>query len=243
MRIVTVLFLLFVGIHGHALYPQINQSGTDQGVTLSNSVQNFRPRQLSVPNVAHLRLVTVDKTELKESVELERKKYLTFSFELALIDDYETKSRIRYNIYEDEIEFIKENSIYYLVREVGRRIYFLDSKFIYKVYRLDGANRYFRVHEEGKYSLLAKQKVRRIEPKVARSGYDRAKPGNYRRIKDEYYLALDNNSVQKLPKNKKEFIEVFGDKSEIIQSFMKQNKLNHRRLDDLKKIIQYYNIL
>lgn len=196
-----------------------------------------------VTNEFAFRLTTVDKSKYKESIELRKKKYLTFSYELALVDEYDTKSRVRYNIYEDQIEFIKDNSIYYLVKEVGRRIYFIESKDLYKVFTLDDEPRFFKVHVDGKHSLLAKQRVRYIEPRKALSGYDRAKPANYRRMKDELYIALDNRNLMKLPRDKKEFLEVFGNKSKLMKGFIKQNKLNYRKVEDLKKIIQYFNIL
>jgi len=196
-----------------------------------------------VANDFAFRLTTVDKSEYKESVELRKKKYLTFSYELAFVDDYDTKSRVRYNIYEDEIEFIKDNSIYYLVKEVGRRIRFVETKELYRVFKLDEEPNFFKVHVEDKHSLLAKQRVRYIEPRKALSGYDRAKPANYRRMKDELYLALENRNLIKLSRDKKEFLEVFGNKSETMNTFMRQNKLNFRKIEDLKKIIQYFNIL
>lgn len=207
------------------------------------NTNNNRSTGSPVTNEFAFRLTTVDKSEYKESVELKKKKYLTFSYELALVDEYDTKSRVRYNIYEDQIEFIKDNSIYYLVKEVGRRIYFIESKELYKVFRLDDEPRFFKVHVEGKNSLLAKQRVRYIEPRKALSGYDRAKPANYRRMKDELYIALENRNPVKLSKDKKEFLEIFGDKSKEMKTFIKHNKLNYRKVEDLKKIIQYFNIL
>ena len=174
---------------------------------------------------------------------LEKKKYLTYSFEKASVDNYDTRAYVRYNIFNDEIEFIKEMNIYYLVKEVGRKVKFTRTGITYKVFELDRENHFFKVHIEDKYSLVAKQKVRYIEPKVAKSGYDRAKPGDYKRIRDEFYITDENNKLKKIVFKKKAFYSIFGTRSESIKEYVKSNKLNFKKLDDLKTIIQHYNSL
>ena len=212
---------------------------TDEGspISVTNRSGNFL-----IP-VTHMRLMDVDKSVLKVNVELEKKKYLNYNYDLASVDDYDTKAYIRYNIFDDEIEFVKEESIYYLVKEVGRKIVFANTKSIYKVYDLKGDLSFFQVHLEGKNSLIAKQRVRYIDAKIAKSGYDRAKPADYKRVKDELYLAKANNQLTKIPNKKKEFYFIFGAQSDTMKSYMKANKLNHKNISDLKKIIQHYNTL
>jgi hypothetical protein len=62
-------------------------------------------------------------------------------------------------------------------------------------------------------------------------------------MKDEYYLALNNKALVKLPKSKKGFMKAFGDKSSKINSYMKENKLGYKKEKDVAKIVSYYNSL
>lgn len=201
-------------------------------------------RALFVIPDAHLRLKTIDKSVLKENVELEKKKYLTYTYELASVDDYDTKAYVRYNIFDDQIEFVKDKSIYYLAKEAGRKVHFINTKSSYKVYEMDGELHFFKVHLEGENSLVAKQRIRYIDAKVAKSGYDRSKPANYKRLKDELYLVIGEDKLVKLSKkNKKEFYKSFGDKATQIKAFMKEQKLGYKNAKDLTKIVQYFNTL
>lgn len=242
-----VIFLIFVLAsaysYGTIQVTPVNTATVNDGISGAIVADPSRIGSSQMTFANHLRLRTVDKSVLKENIDLEKKKYLTYSFEKASVDNYDTRAYVRYNIFNDEIEFIKEMNIYYLVKEVGRKIKFTRTGITYKVFKLDKENHFFKVHLEDKYSLVAKQKVRYIEPKVAKSGYDRAKPGDYRRVRDELYLASEDNKLTKIPHKKKEFYSIFGGQSEAIKKHVKSNKLNYKKLDDLKNVVQYYNSL
>jgi len=202
-----------------------------------------RPGNFLIP-VPHLRLKTVNRAEMtEEDIKLDKKKYLSYNYDLASVDDYDTKAYIRYNIFDDQMEFVKEESIYYLAKEAGRKVKFINTNTIYRVYDFENDQHFFQVLVDGDNSLIKKQRVRYIDAKVANSGYDIAKPANYKRMKDEYYLALDNKTLVKLPKSKKGFMNAFGDKSSKIKSYMKENKLGYKKEKDLAKIVTYYNTL
>jgi hypothetical protein len=193
---------------------------------------------------AHLRLKIVDKSLVKESIEFEKKKYLTYSYEQAYIDDFDKKVHVRYNIFQDQIEFINQENIYYLTKLIGRKVHFTELNLTYKIYHLNRKYHYFNVLVEGKNSLLAKHRIRYYEAKSSESTYDKAKPARYKRLKDELYLAIDDRELIKISGlNKKEFAACFGDQSEAITSFLKENRFSHKKLEDLKKTVHYYNSL
>ena len=112
---------------------------------------------------------------------------------------------------------------------------------MYKVYDFKGELHFLKVHLDGENSLLAKQRVRYIEAKVAKSGYDRARPANYKRLKDELYLILDNKLIKLSKKGKKDFYKLFGSKATVVKEYMKKNKLGYKSIEDLKKVLQYLN--
>tara|TARA_R110002072_G_scaffold95197_16_gene209853 strand:+ start:12280 stop:12975 length:696 start_codon:yes stop_codon:yes gene_type:complete len=207
----------------------------------TTSVTN-RPGNMNIP-IAHLRLKTIDRAAEKESEELVKKKYLTYSYEIATVDSYDTKAYVRYNIFDDEMEFVKDESIYYLAKEEGRKVHFTASGFTYKVYELNGDLHFFKLLQEGKNSLVAKQGIRYIDAKAALSGYDRAKPANYKKLKDELYLALEDKTLVKLSKKKNQFFSAFGSKESVMKAYMKKNRLNYKNRTDLEKAVAYFNTL
>ncbi len=174
---------------------------------------------------------------------LMQKKYLTPAYSPCYIDDFKNLGYLKYNLADDQMEFLKDNETLYLKKELGRTIKFTTLKTTYKVFELNGRLDYFVVQKEGKNSLLIKQVVKFIKPKEPNTSYDEYKPANFMRVKDQYFLALDNKDLVKIPRKKKKFYPIFGDKANQIKSFVKTNKLSYKSLGDLEKIVTYFNTL
>lgn len=171
------------------------------------------------------------------------KQYLTPAYNAALIDDFTTLAYLRYNLYNDQMEFVKNENIYYLKKDKGRRVRFTTFNTVYKVYELYGDLEFFLVQVEGKNSLLVKQEARFIEPRKANSTYAQDKKADFKRRKDVYYLALENGEIVKLSTKKKEFPNAFKGKEKEIKAFMKKNKLSSKKLGDMEKVVTYFNAL
>ena len=178
----------------------------------------------------------------EELKKIQHKKYLSQDYKPAFVDDFDQKAFLRYNIFEDEMEFVKDENIYYVQKAVGRKIRFTDNS-LYRVYALNGKLQFFLVHKDGKNVLLGKHLIKFVEAKKTNSSYGSDKPADFKRRKDELYLAIDNKTLVKLSKKKKEFYNAFGDKAGQIKSYIKKNKLKHQSMKDLKNIIAYYNTL
>lgn len=171
------------------------------------------------------------------------KQYLTKAYNSALIDKFTTTAFLRYNMYNDQMEFVKDEKIYYMKKEEGRKVRFTTLNTTYKVYELYGDLQFMLVKAEGSNgSLLVKQSVRFIKPEKATSQYTKAKEADFKRRKDEYYLSI-GDKVVKIPSKKKSVPGVFGDKSSQIKDYMKKNKIKPGRVEDLKKLVDYFNTL
>ena len=173
---------------------------------------------------------------------IQYKKYLTQDYKPAFVDNFTERAFLRYNIYEDQMEFVKDDNIFYLKKDLGRKVRFIDNT-KYTVLELDGEAHFFLVHVEGKNMLLAKQTVRFVEAREPETGYDIRKPADFKRRKDELYLAVEGKGLISIPRKKKAFYAIFGDKASDIKSYIKKNKLGYKRVSDLKKVITYYNTL
>ena len=173
---------------------------------------------------------------------IQYKKYISKDYKPAYVDDFKERAFLRYNIYEDQMEFVKDDNIYYLKKDIGRKVHFADNT-NYLVFGLEGEPQFFLVHEEGKSMLLAKQIVRYVEAREPNSGYDRGTPADYKRRKDELYLAIEGKNLVKIPRKKKAFFAIFGSNASKIKDYAKKNRLGYKSASDLKKIVAYFNTL
>lgn len=171
---------------------------------------------------------------------IQYKKYAFKDYKACYVDDNKERAFLRYNIFDDQMEFVKDGNIYYLVKDEGRYVRFADNT-NYKVYNLNGEKGFFLVHSDGKNALVAKQGVRFVEAKKAQSGYEADKPADYKRRKDVLYFDLEGKGLVKVPTKKKEFFSVFGSNSTEVKSFMKKNKVGYKKEKDLKKILNFLN--
>jgi hypothetical protein len=179
----------------------------------------------------------------EEKKALLEKQYLTKNYSGALIDDFKTTAYLRYNLYNDQMEFVKNDQIFYMKKEKGRKVRFTTLNQVYKVYELYGDLEFFLVKAEGeKASLLVKQEMRFVEPKKAQSNYAVDKKADFKRNKDQWYIAF-GDKVVKAPSKKKEVPAVFGSQSKAIKDYIKKEKLNPKKEADLAKIVNYYNTL
>ena len=122
----------------------------------------------------------------EEKKKILQKQYLTVAYNPALVDEFTTPAYLRYNLYNDQMEFVKNDNIFYLKKEKGRRVHFTTLNTTYKVFELYGDLEFFLVQVEGKNSLLVKQESRFIEPRKANSTYAQDKKADFKRRKDVY---------------------------------------------------------
>jgi hypothetical protein len=97
----------------------------------------------------------------------------------------------------------------------------------------------FELLNEGKMTLLTRESIE-VRTYNATYGY-----GQYSRlvlINKYYLLKEDGNVVDILPK-KNDFLERMGSKAELVQQFIKDNKISFDRKYDIAKAVKYYNSL
>lgn len=200
--------------------------------TISN--QNSNDNMLFLPTANNL-----DKT-LKDK---KHKMYLSEDFSICYIDNIDKDYYLRFNLYKDEMEFMKNGKIYYLKKNNGKTIYFKNLNKRYQILSLNNKLQYFEIFEiEGQNKLICKQSVKYIKAKPAASSYQKAIEADLKRENDIYYLK-NKEEITKIPTKKKKFYLLFNDKSSDIKTYCKKNKINIKEKDDLIKVIGYYNTL
>ena len=89
--------------------------------------------------------------------------------------------------------------------------------------------------------LLIKKNIRVQDAEPAKL-YQEAKPPKFVATADTYYLKPEGKSAVRI-KNKKDLLTVLADKSDALDSYISSNKLGVKEIEDLAKIVAYYNSL
>jgi hypothetical protein len=152
---------------------------------------------------------------------------------------------LRYNIYNDDMEFMQGDATYALYPEpqivkvaLGDEIYVVEKQ------EAKGKRQYGYLSrlDSGKVTLLSKKIVRftdKQEPKALEAA---GKPAKFTRAADLYYYKIGVDAASKVG-SLKSFIESLPDKQDQMTEFAKKEKLSTRTEEDLLKLVKYYNSL
>jgi len=151
---------------------------------------------------------------------------------------------LRYNCFDGVMEFEKDKESYDLKPESKmKRIQFGGQIFAYKNYEADkGTSKtYFEILFEGKATLCVRYSVKFYEAE-ALQGFSDPKPARFDDFSKTYYISVDNSPAKKFS-NSKKLIEIFSGKQKEVESFISKQKLSVNKVEDLKKIVTFYNSL
>lgn len=170
--------------------------------------------------------------------------YYDANFHLAKVADNYENVIIRYNAYKDEIEFQKDgkiqvlpkDSVFYKIEILKPKtvIVFLDTN--------DSMSGYFFELKNGKNSLYKKIKTDFKDVVPASNSYASEKPATFRTDAPQYYIKTAEGSFIKNPKNGKDIMQTTGNDN-VIESFLKSNKIKFNKEADLIKLLDFLNSL
>lgn len=198
---------------------------------------------ISTPNGPSFEMVFTPRDKVDNSKEFKKiahKMYFIDNYLPCRIDGIDDTVALKYNIYKDEMEFLKNGQVLFLNKEIGRKVLFNTLNKQYEIFRFEGNLKYFISHNLGENRLLSREIVTYSEAKPASSSYQNDKPADFKRKKDVYYWKNSKDIIE-IPSKKKKFYLIFGDKSTKVKKFVKSKKLNIKKIEDLKKIIKYVN--
>ena len=153
---------------------------------------------------------------------------------------------LRYDIFASEMHLKDKDEIYAIIHPEKVKLIEADSlKFIYSGYTKSPGEEtpkegsYFIVNTDGRCKLLVKKNIR-IQDAEPPKLYQDAKPAKFILTDDTYYLKLEDKSAVRI-RNKKELLSVLGDQKEALSSFISSNKLGIKDVEDMVRIVSYYN--
>ncbi len=148
---------------------------------------------------------------------------------------------LRYNAYTDEIEYKHDTETEYVLpkKEDMSPISIQDKTYLLYDY-VDNANEkingYLVEKHRNKYVLLLREHIKYKEGKDAIGSYDVERPPSFQKQKEVYYY-FNNNKVLTMPTSKKELLAAFPNKKNEINAFLKSNKINFSKEEDLKVLL------
>ncbi len=152
---------------------------------------------------------------------------------------------MRYNIYNDYIEFKQNNQIYILDPEPSvRKVSFENKTFVVlkHVYRGKPAHGFLELLDSGKVILLAKKTIQFREWQPAKALESTPTPAKYTKTGDVYYYKIGDGEVLRIESLKK-LIETFPGKQSELTQYAKEEKLGIKDPVDIKKLFKYYSSL
>ncbi len=192
-------------------------------------------------------LINQEKSLLERSIlevsKIEGSPYLNEKFvrgNVTTLDSIQYRNvPLRYNIYNDEIEFLVDEEKYLAISEPASmaQISIKDAVFIYL--KKDLKYGYYQLLEDGKIKLLLRYNVRFRQANYS-NGINQARPPKFNRGVNTHYIQLGYNEPQLLRK-KKDIDRIFGKESSAIKALIKKEHIDIHNENDLHEFVKLLN--
>lgn len=154
---------------------------------------------------------------------------------------YVKLSELKYNLHKNELIFRYQGQSY-LVGEKTKieRLTIGDEEF---KGAFDGRDySFYKILLSGELMLLERSECR-IKKGQPSKGYIAATPDKYQTRKGIYIIKPDNNAVEINPKKGMALLSYIPDKRDVMEAYLKVNKMKMRTLEDLTNAVKYYNTI
>ena len=177
--------------------------------------------------------------------------YLNVAFLPAKINGSKQTKLVRFNVVDNAIEvMIDSTKVLILKKSDSNTIKLLDGsnkEYQSLSYKNDAGSNdksFFElVHSRNNYRLYLKERIKYIESVKNKSPYQEDSSAKFLKVRDVFYITnflSSSPDLIEIPKKKKQFINLFKDRSLGIQKFIKKEKLDHEDMNDLVEIFDYY---
>jgi len=154
-----------------------------------------------------------------------------------------TNIPLRYNVYNDQIEFRNHSGKVYNINNPGsiRALSIGSSRFIYTecVRNKKKQNVFAEVISEGKVSLLKHHRLKIQQAKATQTHQESQAP-RFVKIPSEFLIKKTDGTTQYV-KNEKELLSLLADKRAEIVELIRGERLSVNDEKDLKRIVEFYN--
>lgn len=176
--------------------------------------------------------------------------YLNPNFSFVKVESVEEKSKMRYNVYKDEFEFItaKNDTLILDKLEDFKNLNFIATNTKYKLVNYLNLDDKFQfgylidVYQKNDFGLFKKENIGLTEEKIAKTSLEQNMPAKYYSSNDIYFLKT-KDKIFEFPSSRKKLVKVFPDKKDSIETFVKENKIDFDKDLDRIKIVDFLSTL
>ena len=173
--------------------------------------------------------------------------YINKVFMVARVGNIKGTALMRYNAYNDEMEFINDSNdtLVLLKNKTYENIVFAgrETKYLLVDYtNKDGqsVNGYLiNLVDKNGYSLYKKQRMNYSPERPAKNTYEKTMSANFSLDKDVFYFKHNEDAIIEFPSNRKGLIKLYPEKKEAIETFIKENKISFGKEEDLIKLVNF----
>lgn len=173
--------------------------------------------------------------------------YLMKMFASAKVEGIAQNAFMRYNVYNDEFEFITNNNDTLVLDKIADfgTITFngLNKKYQLTAYtNTKGKLDYgylIDFYRKGGIVLYMKENIDFYEEKKAKTSLERDMPARYTKADDSYFLKVKEAAITEFPGGKKDLIKLFPDKKTEIETWLKANKVSFGDRADMVRIVDF----
>lgn len=170
--------------------------------------------------------------------------YMQFAFANAKLANIKVDAYMRYNVFADEFEFItpKNDTLVLDKTEDFNNIFFMGLNKKYELVQYTNKKKLvygylIRQYEKGDFVLYRKENISFTEAKIAKTTLERDMPAKYNKLSDTYFLKNKEAGITEFPDGKKALLKLFPDKKQVIEDFLKANKIDFENEKDLIQIV------
>lgn len=171
--------------------------------------------------------------------------YINENFSPIIITQNKKTYNARYNAFSREMELmIADNKIIALDPNSNYEVTFTLTNKVYRAVNYVNNNGISKtgflvvLSENDNFSIFKEERVKFYEKVESKTSYSKEKPARYDRIDDAYFIERDEK-IMFLSQNKKKFLKLFPNESSKLNTYMKKNKLNPKKEDELIQIVDY----
>ena len=147
---------------------------------------------------------------------------------------------LRYNLYNDEFEYLKNDTLYALENVIQLEKVVMDNQvFIFLAPRLETNVSGFVVRWNDDYpTIITKMRMGFYDKEIAPLG----KPKRFERDPDKHYLMLSDMEIVRITSVNK-LIKLLDSHSSALKRYAKAEKISGRNPAEMAKILEYYKSL
>jgi len=191
-----------------------------------------------------------DGTNSMSNIKYQGSPYLYDSYvpgKMIVNDEQTFQIMVRYNAYSDVFEMLDDNNR-------SSALYKLDYVKIimtgreYQIYSYQDNGKQIEGYLEnlsvsGDTKFFRKDSKKFVDLVKAETGYEKDKPAKFVLESPKYYAQKKDESLKEIKLKKKDILALFQSHKNEVSTFVKKQKLNLKRQEDVIKLFDYYNTL